>query len=551
MNGSKFDKFINFGSVADKEKRAEIASFIYEQLQKKEHYVSSALSNKNTDNFSAAIENILSNEKIRKICAQDPCLAEQITSDVLEFINKTKRQIQTLENPFENEQKLLENFKQTDEDTFEKSWEITAPFIQETYEPQILDTEFYQEEFQESLLFKEDDKKSKKNRKKISFQTVKERFTEKWDSLLFQKKLKRELDIIEEQRKKFCEELYAQIEKLKKLKELLDPFMGEMGRLWDMSKGQWQRINFDILKKYAELLQRDTSLQKLAEMLGRMRQAEIEYEEEVFSQMVPKPAWKIEHAAKSELVGVHESDDISSMLPAEAVLLADKTTELLFYKKYAEKKLQTFEYQAKVFFWEEEEIQRKRRKEKEKEEKKGPIIICVDTSGSMQGTPETVAKTLSFALLKIAVRDNRKCYLISFSTAIETLNLTDLKNNFDKLIEFLSMSFNGGTDAIPAMREALRMLETEDYKKADVIMVSDFVMSGFDEQTRNQINTAKENETKFHSLVIGDSGNKNTIEEFDSNWVYNTNNSDCVLQLIKDIHGINYKNLEKPDTNNP
>jgi uncharacterized protein with von Willebrand factor type A (vWA) domain len=113
-----------------------------------------------------------------------------------------------------------------------------------------------------------------------------------------------------------------------------------------------------------------------------------------------------------------------------------------------------------------------------------------------------------------------------------------LKDNLDKLIEFLSMSFYGGTDAVSAMHEAIRMLETEDYKKADVIMVSDFVMPGFDEQTKNQIITARENKTKFHSLVIGNSGNKNTIEEFDSNWTYNTNNSDCVLQLVKDINGI-------------
>jgi len=318
---------------------------------------------------------------------------------------------------------------------------------------------------------------------------------------------------------------------------LLEPFTGELGRLWDMSKGHWQKVNFDVLKKYAELLEQDKSLQELAEMLGRMRQAQREYEEEIFTDIVIKPTWKVEHAAKAELVGIHESDDISSMLPAEAALLADEATELLFYKKFAEKKLQTFEYQAKILS--EEEREEKKKRQKEKEDKKGPFIICVDTSGSMHGFPETVAKTLCFALLKMAVRDNRKCYLISFSTSIETLNLTDLKNNLEKLIEFLSMSFNGGTDGDPAMQEALRMLETsEDYKKADVIMVSDFVMSGFDEQTKEKIITAKENGTKFHSLVIGNSGNKNTIEEFDSNWVYNSNNSDCVLQLVRDINGI-------------
>ena len=156
----------------------------------------------------------------------------------------------------------------------------------------------------------------------------------------------------------------------------------------------------------------------------------------------------------------------------------------------------------------------------------------------MHGTPETVAKMLCFAILKLAIRENRKCYLISFSTGIQTINLTDLNNSLDKIIEFLSMSFHGGTDASPAMNEALRMLSTEDYKKADVIMASDFVMAGLTENVKNQILLAKENKTKFHSLVIGNSQNKQVIEEFDNNWVYDSNNPYCVLTLVKNIGGI-------------
>jgi uncharacterized protein with von Willebrand factor type A (vWA) domain len=376
--------------------------------------------------------------------------------------------------------------------------------------------------------------RTKKDNDRISFESVQEHFADKWGGLLLQKQIKRELDFIEETRKKFCEELYKRIEELKKLQELLVPFTGELGRLWDMSKGQWQKVNFDILKKYAELLQRDTSLQELAEMLGRMYRAEKEFEEELFDDIQIKPEWKAEHALKTDLIGIHESDDINSMLPPEAVFLSDPTTELLFYKKFAEKKLQTFEYQAKTLSYSEEEFQNRR--QKSKEDAKGPFIICVDISGSMYGTPETVAKTLCFAILKIAVRDNRKCYLISFSTNIETLNLTDTRNNLYKLIVFLSMSFNGGTDAMPTLQEALRMLDTEDYKKADVIMISDFIMSGVDEEIQNKINAAKENKTKFHSLVIGNSENKNALEYFDSNWVYNTNDKSNIVRLIKDIN---------------
>ena len=128
-----------------------------------------------------------------------------------------------------------------------------------------------------------------------------------------------------------------------------------------------------------------------------------------------------------------------------------------------EKKLQTFEYESKSLSYKEEKFEDKRLKSKELD--KGPFIICVDTSGSMHGTPELVAKTLCFAILKIAIQENRKCYLISFSTSIETLNLSDFKNSMEKLLQFLAMSFHGGTDATPAVQESLKMLQTKDYEK--------------------------------------------------------------------------------------
>jgi len=513
--------------LSDKKIKEKLRSRIVEYLQNNDALDNFTLFNFGIDNYIDTVKIILSNNVMLELCTKDISLAEHITEDIFEFINKTKRHIRETDNPFEYEYKLLDEFKATEVENFEKAWEITVPFVREKYNPYVFDTEFYYGEFQKSLSTTKDE------RNRISFQSVKEHFTDKWDGLLFQKKLKWELDIIEEQRKEFCEKLYEQIARLKKLQELIGPFMSELGRLWDMSTGRWQKVNFNIMEKYAKRLEQDTSLQELAEMLGRMRQAEREYEEELFAEMVVKPTWKIEHAAKSELVGIHESDDISSMLPAEAALLADEKTELLFYKKFAEKKLQTFEYQAKTLSTKEEVFQNKR--QKAKENKKGPIIICVDTSGSMHGTPEQVAKTLSFALLKIAIGDNRKCYLISFSTGIETLELTDMRNNLEKLLDFLSMSFCGGTDGVPAMNAALQMLETEAYKKADVVMASDGIMPPFDDVTQQKILLAKNNKTKFHSLIIGGSANQQVIKEFDNNWRYNSDDPRRAVTLVKNI----------------
>jgi len=524
---NQFSRFETFGAIANEATRKKLAKTIFEQITK-ETENGIGFANSDTDNFADAIKIILANETMKELCKQDKELAGKITQDILDFINRTKKQINKTDSPFEKETELLTDFDKTNKTKFYNDWKTVNPFIEQTYDKKELDNNFYEKEFNRSL-----DEKIKSEKEKPSFESVKEHFIEKWDELLFKKKTKWELEIIEEQRKKFCEELYKQIEELKKLQEALEPFTNELGRLWDMSKGYWQKANLDILKRYAELLKKDKSLKDLAEMLGKMRQAEKEFEEEIFSNISIKPEWKAEHASKADLIGIRESDDLSSLLPSETALLSDETMQSVFFKKFAEKKLQTFEYQAKVLSFKEEEFQDKR--QKEKEEAQGPFIICVDTSGSMHGTPETVAKTLCFAILKIAIRDNRKCYLISFSTGIETLNLTDLKNSLDKIIQFLSMSFNGGTDATPAMREALRMLSTTDYKKADVIMLSDFVMSAFDKTTKEQILKAKENKTKFHSLVVGNSQNPSTIADFDNNWFYDTNNPNSILTLVKNI----------------
>jgi uncharacterized protein with von Willebrand factor type A (vWA) domain len=205
------------------------------------------------------------------------------------------------------------------------------------------------------------------------------------------------------------------------------------------------------------------------------------------------------------------------MVPSEIALMSDAQTESAFLKKYTEKRLLTYEYHTKMFAFREVREKSKRLKAKEY---KGPFIICLDTSGSMYGTPEIIAKMICFALLKIALRDRRACYLISFSTDIETLDLSDVNSNIEQLIAFLSMAFHGGTDAAAAVRKSLYMLETDSFRKADIIVISDFIMVAFDADLLQKIGKAKKQDTAFHSLVIGRSANKDALECFDHVWRY-------------------------------
>lgn len=536
-----FPRFEHFGVIGDAAGRKKIAHAIYSELAFNRREVEH-LTALETEQFQTALQKILANPSMKELCSKSLDLASQVTEEILDFVNTTKRDMRTATAPNQAEIECFDSFQQIAPQDFETNWKSTAEVLLEHYDRKSIDVKFYEAEFLESLGKKQQQKSKKetvqkenvKTKSKDSsktFPSLKTHLTDRWKALLQKKELAWQLDQIEKARAKFVKDLYRRIEEIKKLQEALEPFNQQLGRLWDMSKGNWQRVNFDLLKQYAALLNKSEVLQQLAEMLGKMRTAEKSLEEELFKDIELKPIWKVERAQKAELVGIRESDDLSSLLPAETALLSDPELELLFYMRFAEKKLQTYNYIAKVRDFEEIEVEKQRLKSIE--DKKGPIIICVDTSGSMHGAPETVAKTLCFALLKIALEERRKCYLISFSTGISTLDLTDFQHSLEKLLDFLAMSFHGGTDAAPALRESLRKLEDEAYKKADVIMISDFVMSGLDEALQSKIKAAKEKETKFHSLVIGASQNKAVIEAFDHNWHYDPSMPDSLRGALK------------------
>ena len=365
---------------------------------------------------------------------------------------------------------------------------------------------------------------------------------------LIERKTKWEQERIDAMRKQFLEELYKKIQNFMRLEKLLTPFTKNFGRLWDLSKHPFETSGFEILDTFAKLLEQDESLQELAALLGRQSRTQAVFEKELRDKIVITTEWHPQPAYRGEINGLKYSNDIAAALPCELALLKNPAAKKLFQLKFAQKQLLSFEYQN-----EQESLKESIEQEEvtmEKQEPKGPIIICVDTSGSMHGTPENIAKTVAFALAKIAAEQERLCYIISFSTDIETLEVkpnedmeltnADGGNYLQKLVRFLRMSFNGGTDAEPALQKALNMLAGSDtatgYKNADVLMISDFVMANLSDDLVTAIEQEKEKNTGFYSLVIGASGNKNTIACFNHNWLYDTNDTRASRHLVEQLH---------------
>lgn len=210
----------------------------------------------------------------------------------------------------------------------------------------------------------------------------------------------------------------------------------------------------------ANTLKNNRNIKELARKMGR----------NYISEEKKKQA-KVPEASKSEVHGMHRSDNLMRLLPSELVSLEDDTLETLFYARLLEKNLLTYELSGITFVnGEETETQRKRI---------GPVVACLDTSGSMAGAPLLNAKASLLAISGILKRENRSLHVLLFGSSGELREFsTDGKGDSVGLLKFLQSGFGGGTDFETPLKRAFDIIaEQDDYMKADVLMLTDGICS--------------------------------------------------------------------------
>ncbi|TKX30267.1 hypothetical protein CQA38_01100 [Campylobacter sp. MIT 12-5580] len=275
----------------------------------------------------------------------------------------------------------------------------------------------------------------------------------------------------------------------------------EFGRGSGGGKGELKK-RIQNLSVWLKLLNQE-SVKKLCDMLGKLTKEEKKLELEKIQSLQSYDIKIRTPHIKEEITGIVLGRDLENTLPSELALIDDVDFGILFDLKFSENRLfcfekQGFESQSKQKMIDEE-------KEKELSEAKGPIILCVDTSSSMSGTPETIAKVVALYMAKRAMEQKRACYLINFSDGIHTLDLSP-PNNLFKLYNFLELSFNGGTDALPALEAGFKKMKEEAYQKADMLVISDFIFSGYDMQRIKTLMKQKDETNKCYALYVGSFG---------------------------------------------
>jgi uncharacterized protein with von Willebrand factor type A (vWA) domain len=520
----EYERFIEFGALLNRQMRKYLVQYLENKLAP-DKYVVPELNDQYFQYFKKALDQLFAVNHLIPTLRDNDHISYQLVLDTLYWLRKTYKKIRA-KHPYTDEEDRLGGWSATPIHIFVKRCYYLVDYLRKTYKKEEIDTSFYERQFKELIAQKAIEEISAADRKKLDL--VLTDLLAQWDALLYAKIFAYQLQKLEEEQEKYTQLLEAKVEEYQKLMQIITPVSDYLG--WDMSRSLWQETSFDIVKEYDDLLEDEKSLKELADLLGSMREAEIEIEEEAFEKTIIRQEWVVDEHSKAEIVGVHESDDLNNLLSAEVGLLSDENTELLFLKRYADKNLLTFRYEDRKLVKSENVLTEVNQSVRLKE--KGPFIICVDTSESMTGRPEQLAKVLCLGILKMAIKENRRAYLINFSQGIKTLDLYDIASSINEIAKFLRMSFYGGTDISLALYEAVRQLRSNDYQDADVLIISDFIMYKVNKDVLQDVKFFQQNKgTQFHSLTLSSEPNDQILNYFDTNWLYDPKKKGIIKEM--------------------
>ena len=222
----------------------------------------------------------------------------------------------------------------------------------------------------------------------------------------------------------------------------------------------------------AEKLSVDEKTKAIAKWAGRFKK-------------IARKKQQTEHIHTVERSDVTFGNDLDQLLSMEFSLYMHPVTRIDFLRRFVEGKTMQYEVKSREVLG------------------KGPIILCLDQSGSMQRL-ETQAKGFTLALLLIARKQKRDLCLILFSTRLHIFNYKKGKVNSSDLTNLATTFLGGGTDFKLPLEAALNVINESCYKTADVVYVTDGEGTLADSFLQAFNKTKRRKGFNVLSLVIGE-----------------------------------------------
>jgi uncharacterized protein with von Willebrand factor type A (vWA) domain len=213
--------------------------------------------------------------------------------------------------------------------------------------------------------------------------------------------------------------------------------------------GQGGRLSAGERLELGRRLARNKKLGELARLVGRFKQDARALRRKTLDRGVAE-AYDIERGA-----------DLGRLIPSELLSLHHPKLRADFHRRLLESAVLQYHL-------------------REDEQKgRGPMVVCIDVSSSMQGDKELWAKAVSLTLMDIARRQRRLFRAVLFSSGPESLKVLDLNDRrryqpeLTKVLEMAEYFPGGGTDFQAPIDAAVELLEDKKLKRGDIVVITD------------------------------------------------------------------------------
>jgi uncharacterized protein with von Willebrand factor type A (vWA) domain len=239
---------------------------------------------------------------------------------------------------------------------------------------------------------------------------------------------------------------------MKEAAELFDTVFG--GNIAGTGPGELERLPIHVRLEYARRIKNNPAMKLVMEYAGRFKLT-------AYTKQVEKRS-----DIRIEPTDVKYGGDFREMDPKDMASLVggNRVMREQLKMRIAKKELLELKRTFKEKDWE--------------NEGKGPVVVCVDTSGSMSGEKEYKSKAIALAAADIAFSQQRDFACVLFSSESE-ITMVKIKSgeSFDavipKILDIGSIFYGGGTDFESPLKAAVEIIEKESFSRADIIFMTD------------------------------------------------------------------------------
>lgn len=315
---------------------------------------------------------------------------------------------------------------------------------------------------------------------------------------------------------------------------------------WNFFDTTWRALDVSIVRRALAVYDGDAGLQRLSDLIVN-GSPPTDYDRSAAGRDRDvggaRQAPPHNHGAQPPPVTHGRSP--ATAVPGEIGLLASEDTAMLFEQRYIDGRLISYDPRPHTA------APHPRRpavveREPSPGRRRAPVILCVDTSGSMKGLPERVAAAFALGVIRNALSRRRPFRVLAFQNGLRELAWSPAEESptdrgdlqslaaplripedllFD-CTEMLQTELEGGTDTTPVLERALEIVDSVAtgpgaMDASDVVVISDITTPKITPTHLNRLYTLQRSRRlRFHALTINRNPMSDPLNVFDHRWHY-------------------------------